>query len=417
MAVIDMSAFASAPAETQVPVVSSSHPESEAAPIAAEPPSQESQPPEDGTLVGVTSDEFALLDSLYQSYLRFLKASKNQAQAAKDLAAAQTAFDACQGETSGAKEAFEVILKSLPDELVKIRDPQAQAMIESVREMQAVSISSSNQALPECAKQAIESSANYDLWRSLSTQKIVDLGVPGLGKKKAELLVEKFPTIGDLEDSRVEAADSRVHWSKKLPKGFGVEVADAIYDAMAKLLRQIETAKECEPELDVSAVQDNPSEPSLAVDPDPEPPEVSDIDADDELEYEDLDSEDDDDVNSEYHEVAVPFDEQKLVDRLKSADAQLRDEDDSDPPSNGSIEITALEWVESLYNEITEDTSQQKKLWGLNQAGKNSPEWEKGRKAQEDGFEIADCPYGKDREQAARDWLRGWIAASMDMDL
>jgi hypothetical protein len=265
-------------------------------------------------------------------------------------------------------------------------------MIEAVRDLAAT------ETMPECAKEAISRSQAYEAWTKESTQKIVDAGVPGLGKKKAELLVEKFPTIGDLEASRAEAAESRVHWSKKLPKGFGVDVADAIYDAMAKLLRQIETASESGGDPVASIVQDDTSdssEPSLAVDPEPAPPVVSDIDADDELEYEDFDSEDDD----------LPFE-----DESESEASEV----DSEPESN---DISALEWIESIYNEITENTSEQKKLWGLNQAGKNSPEWEKGRKAQEDGFEIADCPYGKDREQAARDWLRGWIAASMNMDL
>lgn len=391
MAVIDMTAFA--PESTGTPVVTV-QPGPETATQPAETQAQnQSTSVDDITIVGVTPDEFALLESLYQSYLRFLKASREQAQAAKDLATAQTAFDACQGETKGAKEAFEVILKSLPDELVKIRDPQATVMIEAVRELQATS-----ENLPECAREAISQTQAYEEWTKTSTQQIVDAGVPGLGKKKAELLVEKFPTIGDLEASRADAAESRVHWSKKLPKGFGVDVADAIYDAMAKLLRQIETAGS-EINSESSSVQDEASdstgssEPSLAVDSEPEPPVVSDIDADDELEYEDFSDDDDE----------LPFDEDGPVSNVSD--------------SSESSDISALEWIESIYNEITENTTEQKKLWGLNQAGKNSPEWEKGRKAHEDGFEIGDCPYGKDREQAARDWLRGWIAASMNMDL
>jgi len=414
-----MSSFAPASTtETTVPVVLT--------PPKAEVVSQESleavdqgkEPPEDIEPSSCTPDELTLLESLYQSYLRFLKASKDQAQAAKDLSAAQAAFDECQGETKGAKEAFEVILKSLPDELVRIRDPQSQAMIDSVREMQAVEqVASKTQGSSAGPNQAIATSESYEAWKALPTQRIVDIGVPGLGKKKVELLIEKFPTIGDLEAARADAAGRGIHWSKLLPKGFGRDVSDAIYDAMAKIPMKSGTSK-----VGITSDgsqdyvdSDDSREPSLAVDPEPSPPEVSDIDPDDELQYEDLDSEDDD-VNSEYDEVVVTF-EQKLVDRPKAADARLRDEDDSEPPGDSSIEITALEWIESLYNEITEDTAEQKKLWGLNQTGKNSTEWEKGRKAQEDGFEIADCPYGRDREQAARDWLRGWIAASMNMDL
>jgi hypothetical protein len=386
MAIIDLSYLSSQ--ETQVPVAPMAPVQSDSeSTTTTREPQQDPGAQEDVTLVGVTPDEFALLDSLYQSYLRFLKASKDQSQAAKDLSAAQTAFDACQGETKGAKEAFEVILKSLPEELVKIRDPQARAMIESIREIQeSPSHSPANPTLPECAKQAIAASDNYEAWRSLSTQKIVDLGVPGLGKKKAELLVEKFPTIGDLEASRVEAAESRVHWSKNLPKGFGLEVADAIYNAMAGLLREIESPDNTDSNRSIETPDDSDYFPLEVDDIDQEPPKEMDIDIndDEELEYEDFGNDE-----------GIPFD---LV-------------------SNVNDGPTALEWIESLYNEITEDSRQQKRLWGLNQAGKNSVEWEKGKKAQEDGFEIADCPYSRDREQAARDWLCGWIAASMNMDL
>lgn len=397
MAIIDMSIGSACLQEVAAPVIVNAQPKKEQVIEASPKP----EPSGDATLVGVTPDEFTLLDSLYQSYLRFLKASKDQAQAAKDLAAAQTAFDACQGETKGAKEAFEVILRSLPDELVKIRDPQAQAMIDSVRELQHSEKmpETANQALPECARQAINASESYEVWRSLPTQKIVDSGVAGLGKKKAELLVEKFPTIGDLEATRADASNKGIHWSKMLPKGFGRDVSDAIFDAMSKLLKDLETSK-----VGVGSSEsvsreeiDGSDEPSLAVDPEPSPPEVNDIDPDDELQYEDFDS--NDGVNFKIDEVELPFDEHGSVD------------------DDGISDITALDWIESLYNEITEDTGEQKKLWGLNQSGKNPTEWEKGRKSQEDGFEIADCPYGRDREQAARDWLRGWIAASMNMDL
>lgn len=395
MAIIDMSLFAPASSSESTPVVLTP-PKAEVVPQESpESTSQEKEPPEGDALAGGNSDEFTLLDSLYQSYLRFLTASKDQSQAAKDLAAAQTAFDACQGETKGAKEAFEVILKSLPDELVRIRDPQAQAMIDSVREMQEATKADSN--LPECAKQAIMASENYDTWRALPTQVIVDAEVPGLGKKKAELLVEKFPRIGDLEVSRVDAMSRGIHWSKMLPKGFGRDVSDAIYDAMEKLLKESGGATTVGHASDGSQDYVRSDATILAVDPELDPPEVSDIDPDDELQYEDLDSELDD-VNSEIDKDELPFEEKMASD-------------------DGLNDITALEWIESLYNEITEDAGEQKKLWGLNQTGKNPTEWEKGRKAQEDGFEIADCPYGKDREQAARDWLRGWIAASMNMDL
>lgn len=71
-------------------------------------------------------------------------------------------------------------------------------------------------------------------WRELLTQSICD-GVPGLGKKKIVKLVDAYPTIGKLNDLRVEAAKKNCHFADALPKGFGKQTADELAARLMKL--------------------------------------------------------------------------------------------------------------------------------------------------------------------------------------
>lgn len=66
-----------------------------------------------------------------------------------------------------------------------------------------------------------------DSWRQIPTSKILE-GVERLSDKKRELIIEELPTLGHLQDARVEASKEWVHFSKKLPKGIGETMADRI---------------------------------------------------------------------------------------------------------------------------------------------------------------------------------------------
>lgn len=128
---------------------------------------------------------------------------------------------------------------------------------------------------PTAASQA--STANQDddnAWRNGSTADIIK-GLPGLGKKKFEAIVELAPTVGDLEDLRSEAAKAFEPFKAKLPDGCGTKIADAIENALLEYIgrfgQQVKKAKAAEAE----AIEAEAAEPTPA----PQAESKPDIDA------------------------------------------------------------------------------------------------------------------------------------------
>lgn len=68
-------------------------------------------------------------------------------------------------------------------------------------------------------------------WRQIDTSTLLD-GIKGMGAKKAELLTELAPTLGDLEDLRAEASVEHEPFHAKLPKGIGQDMADELEERM-----------------------------------------------------------------------------------------------------------------------------------------------------------------------------------------
>jgi hypothetical protein len=86
-----------------------------------------------------------------------------------------------------------------------------------------------------------------DGWRHKPTVELLsEAKLAGLSKKKIELLAEHAPTLGHLEDLRGLASKECVPYHKKLPKGIGGSVADAIEIAQENYLREW-TAKQADP--------------------------------------------------------------------------------------------------------------------------------------------------------------------------
>ena len=69
--------------------------------------------------------------------------------------------------------------------------------------------------------------AEDDSWRTIPTENII-AGVAGIGEKKRQSLLELAPTLGDLQDLRIEASTEFKQFKEKLPKGFGDGTVDAI---------------------------------------------------------------------------------------------------------------------------------------------------------------------------------------------
>lgn len=83
-------------------------------------------------------------------------------------------------------------------------------------------------------------------WRIEPTANIIE-GLPGLGSKKFDAIVELCPTVGDLEDKRAEAAKDFLPFKAALPKGCGESIANAIEDALLAYIgrfgQQVKAAK------------------------------------------------------------------------------------------------------------------------------------------------------------------------------
>ena len=72
-------------------------------------------------------------------------------------------------------------------------------------------------------------------WRSIKTESILE-GIKGLGEKKRDAILSDFPTLGHLQDARVEASKEWKTFKDKLPKGCGEKLAQRIEDAMLDLI-------------------------------------------------------------------------------------------------------------------------------------------------------------------------------------
>jgi hypothetical protein len=75
-----------------------------------------------------------------------------------------------------------------------------------------------------------------ETWRAISTELVLEKIASGLGPKKRDAILSEFPTLGALVECKIEASKEFVHFSQKLPKGVGVELADSIEDAIEATL-------------------------------------------------------------------------------------------------------------------------------------------------------------------------------------
>lgn len=74
---------------------------------------------------------------------------------------------------------------------------------------------------------------NQDMtWRAIPTTTVLEAVKEGLGPKKREVIIDSFPTLGHLEDTRGKASIAYKNFSEFLPEGIGKELAGRIEDAM-----------------------------------------------------------------------------------------------------------------------------------------------------------------------------------------
>lgn len=139
-----------------------------------------------------------------------------------------------------------------------------------------------------------------DSWRLVPTVKILE-GIERLSDKKRELIIDELPTLGHLQDARVEAAKEWVHFSKKLPKGIGETMADRIAE------RVLDEVGKYSPDLRGGLSVVRPEEDAEESDTDDQAEETDDIPTEDinqetgevithDVEYEDVDDTEDADA-------------------------------------------------------------------------------------------------------------------------
>lgn len=347
------------------------------------------------------SAEIELIETLWGAYRAQLDASLEQQSAAIALENAKLAYEAATEKTEVRRQEVKSILDSFCERLAEIRDPASAAIIAQVKQ------STEETAVDPASDGSPTAMMHYEEWKKLSTQLIVDAKIPGLGEKKAEKLVEDFPTLGDLENARTEASQAHKHFCKSLFRGIGEKTADAIESAMSDILMHGLPNS--------SQVKEPAAAPAFEPEPQPAPEtqpatetvsdEVIDPGYDDVIDgpkIEDPDASDDEDEG-------YNFDDGEIYEDVSDEDADEDETAELDSDEDDSGEET---WAEAFHRMLLDDPDETAKGWGdsdLNQ----SDAWKAGNKAQRD-WPVDACPYDEsDNLELAKDWVRGWTASEM----
>jgi hypothetical protein len=139
-----------------------------------------------------------------------------------------------------------------PDKLIKIAIPPPIVVTESAPAGGPVA------AKPAPDTTVVSSTEPYpEGWNEIPTQSIL-ADVRGLGPNRIDAIVEKFPKLSDLHNSRVLAESQSRFWFSEFPKGTGKNIVARIAELMDRL-----KAKQDEPKAESAEVwTDDPSEPA-----------------------------------------------------------------------------------------------------------------------------------------------------------
>jgi hypothetical protein len=352
--------------------------------------------------------ELGLIDQLWALYREQLSASLDQQAAAEKLEIARQQYDEAKEKNEARRAAVQEFLATFLDQLSAIRDPHAAAIAQSVADSIAEHEASQEQRA-EAEPEVGCTSMDWEEWRKIPTSELVKQKIAGLGEKKAEALVEKFPTLGDLEDARTEAGKAHKHFCKALVKGIGEQTADAIMDAMQARLKIKGAAPKPAPVATVADQQPGVDAPQVT----PESTrEVS------EPEFTDAEGGPTLDVDDEDELAKLGGDVDDWTDPNADDDILYSDADSDDEPEIAvEAEDDETPWAEAYYRQILNDPAEVKAAWGANDK-KQSAAWTTGNTSYED-WPVESCPFDETKElDQAKDWVRGWTAASvLQMDL
>lgn len=368
--------------------------------------------------------EIELVEQLWTAYREQLGASIEQQTAAIELETAKQNYTAATEKTEVRRQAVKTLLDTFCERLAEIRDPSAAAIIAQVQSMAGDSAEPDSETVATTEKIQM---MDYEQWKKIPTQVIIDAGIPGLGDKKADHLIDAFPTIGDLENARTEASRAHKHFSKLLGKGFGEKITDAIENAMSDILKFGDPRKSANDEVVetltafVAAVTD---EPTAAVEPEPAHKAASTIIS----QYPPKEAKPADPTESDDAEDATDIDDEPLSEAFNDDEIyeNLDDDDGLLPFGDDDDEVIAAEydeladdlddqdeetWADAYHKVILADPVETKNGWGDSDRT-HSPAWEAGNKAQAN-WPVNACPHEDSSElEKAKDWVRGWTAAA-----
>jgi hypothetical protein len=370
--------------------------------------------------------ELELVNQIWTSWRSELSAGLEQSTAATELEEARKKYEAAQERLATHKAKTAELLSSFLPRLAEIRDPSAAAMVEQIQ--QAQQTQTENNPPPVAGVTQMD----WEEWLKVPTSEILE-GIEGLGPKKVTALVERFPTIGHLEDARTEASKAHLHFCKMLTKGIGEQTADRIETAMSDL--QLGKTKR---KLAVTPVE--PQKPEPEIDPSDDDSDQKRFAAQDEsvnateeteesqiAEVEQIARESGIDLSDvEEAKADSQDDEEPWVDPNADDSILYEDVDDSPEATGGESiedsedldEETETSWAEAFHIQSLTDQKYLATNWGA--LGKNqSQPWKLGNKAYHDKKAVEACPFSDDDDlDSAKDWVLGWTSASMsEMDL
>lgn len=161
---------------------------------------------------GILVEEHKLLDPIYKVHRDILSLLDREKKLAAEL-------NDIRVELNASRDAKAALLEALPAQLLKIREGVTSETMPAVdADQDPAQPSTTKPSAPEPPDNA---------WRAIKTETITT-GVVGLGVKKAQTLIDEFPTLGDLEDARARAIASHKHFADQLPKGIGKQSADEL---------------------------------------------------------------------------------------------------------------------------------------------------------------------------------------------
>lgn len=337
--------------------------------------------------------EQSLLDEIYKAEKERREAIAAQREAEQALADAnQWLGDATQGLND--------LVKDLPARLLELRGEKREEDEESEdTEKKTPGKDVPYPRQPEGPFIPPRKPEQPSNWRDVPTSSLIE-GIPRLGEKKAEALVDELPTLGKLEGARVEASKENKHFATKLPKGIGNSIADELENRMLKAITDHAT---------------EPTEPSSGWDKlttvgrtatseasEPEPISQPGSNEGPTAPNENLQV---DDVDRT--ETAVSDDTQTVsgaaadYEDVDPPEAAGDDESDSDDEQDTEAYIASInERVEQLNTGNEDDFARQLE---------NSEPWEQGYDAGLDDLPASSCTYRESEERD--DWIRGWLMA------